>query len=431
MAYRFKNWAGNVRGTAEKYFQPASENEIIEIIKQAAENGKKVKVAGAKHSWSALALPTHYFVNLDKYNKVLKIDKDNKQVCVQAGIRLKELNVILRENGLSLANLGSVSEQSIAGATATGTHGTGIEFGIISTQIIAMKIILADGSVLNVNKNENAELLPALRVNLGVLGIVSEITLQCVELFNLRDESTAMKFDEAIKKIPELIASTDHLKLWWFPHAPMAGVYRYFRTNEDLKPRSAFQKFMDDSFMVKIFFVFLLRLGVLIPFAIPAINKLINFIHFKNVSRIEKSWEVFNVPMPPVHFEIEYAIPVEYAAQALLQLKKMIEEKNLRINFIVEVRFVKADDSWLSPAYGRDSCYIGAYQHGNRYWKTYRNEFEELMHSFGGRPHWAKEFTPDRKKIRASFPCFAKFAELKSLLDPAGMFDNKLTNEIF
>ncbi len=147
MAHKFKNWAGNVTGVAERYFQPVSEIEIIKLVKDAVAKDKKIKLVGAAHSWSALALPTHYLVNLDKYSKVLNINKEKKQVTVQAGIRLKNLNVLLRENGLSLANLGSVSEQSIAGATATGTHGTGIKFGNISTQIIGMKLILADGSV--------------------------------------------------------------------------------------------------------------------------------------------------------------------------------------------------------------------------------------------------------------------------------------------
>ncbi len=431
MAYKFKNWAGNVTGTAENYFQPSGESEIIQIVKNAVAKNKKIKLVGAAHSWSALALPTHYLINLDNYSKALNIDKEKKQVIVQAGIRLKNLNVILRENGLSLANLGSVSEQSIAGATATGTHGTGIKFGNISTQIIGMKLILADGTVLIINENENAELLPAVRINLGVLGIVSELTIQCVDVFNLRDESYALPFEETLEKIPELIKSTDHLKLWWFPHAPLVGIYRYFRTNEELKPRSAFQKFMDESFLVNVFFVFMLRLGDLIPELVPGINKLINKIHFKKVSRIEKTWEVFNVPMPPIHFETEYAIPIEHASEVLKKLKEMIERKKLYINFVVEVRFVKADDTWLSPAYKRDACYIGAYQYGKRYWKEYMTGFEELMCSYGARPHWPKEFTPDSEKVSKSFPEFERFKELKNRLDSKGVFNNALTHRLF
>lgn len=431
MAYKFKNWAGNVTGEAEHYFQPTSENEVIELVIDAVAKSKKIKLVGAAHSWSALALPRHYLINLDNYSKVLNIDKEKKQVTVQGGIRLKNLNVLLRENGLSLANLGSISEQSIAGATATGTHGTGIKFGNLSTQVIGMKLILADGSVLTISENENSELLPAVRINLGVLGIVSELTIQCVEVFNLRDESYALPFEETLEKIPELLKTTDHLKLWWFPHAPLVGIYRYFRTNEELKPRTFFQKFMDDSFLVNVFFVFMLRLGDWFPKLVPPINKLINKIHFKKVSRIEKTWEVFNVPMPPIHFETEYAIPVEHASEALKKLKEMIERKKLHINFVVEVRFVKADDTWLSPAYKQDACYIGAYQYGNRYWKDYMTGFEELMYSYGGRPHWPKEFTPDTEKISKSFPEFQKFKQLKNKLDPKGVFNNALTHRLF
>ena len=386
---------------------------------------------GAGHSWSSVACTDDFMVNLDNYAKVIDIDRDKKQITVQAGIRLEALNKILENNGLALINLGSIAKQSIAGATATGTHGTGINFGIISTQIIRIRLIKGDGSVLEIDDTTTNDLLNMAKVSFGAFGIISEVTLQCTEKFNLEENAAPMLFNEAMEQLPQLLQSTDHLKLWWFPHVEYLQVYRYNRVQKPLQPYPKLEAWFNESFMAKTFFTFLLRLGVLFPGWIPSINRLIKKLHFKTINRVDVSHKVFQVPMPPKHRESEYAIPVEKTAELLSALKDAIERHRLHINFVVEVRFVKGDEIPLSPAYQRDSCYVGAYRYGAKFWQEYLNIFEELMKKYNGRPHWGKEFTIDAVRLKELYPKFKDFNTFRKELDPKGIFSNPFLKKVF
>ena len=424
--FQFRNWAENESCRPDSYFLPETEQEIIEIIKQAKSAAKKIRVVGAGHSWSPVVCTNDFLLSLDSYNKVLEIDKTRKRIRVQAGIRLKEINRILDENGLALVNIGSISEQSIAGVTATGTHGTGMQFQIISSAIVAMRVVNADGKPVEISD----ALLDAFRVSLGALGIISEITLQCMDKFSLHETSEPLLFDEAMRQLPQLLKDNDHVKLWWFPHVEHLMVYRYRRTQEKAQKRNSLFKWMEDVLLAGYFFALLLRVGNFLPAMIPSVNRFIRLLHLKKVNRVGKSYELFNVPMPPKHRESEYAIPVEYAAQVLHELRKMIEENHLKVNFVVEVRFVKGDQIWLSPAYRRDSCYIGGYLYGDKRWTAYFGLFEKLMKKFDGRPHWGKEFTSSLHDFGKMYERLADFVGLKNELDPQGVFQNRLLKEI-
>jgi len=431
--YHFRNWAGNERCHPERFFQPQTHDEIIAIVREAVKAGRKLRVTGAGHSWSPIACTGDYMVNLDLYNKVIRMDKEKKRVTVQAGIRLKELNKILDENGLALSNLGSICEQSVAGLMTTGTHGTGISFQILSSAIIGMKVITSSGEVMEID--ETSAYLNAFRVSLGVLGIISEITLQCSDAFNLREESGPVWFDEALEQLPELLQRNDHVKLWWFPHVRRLMLYRYNRAEKMIIPRasvySSFLKWTEDVFLVRYFFALMLRVGNLLPKQIPAINRFICRIHLKKIQRAGKSHEIFNVPMPPRHRESEYAIPVERAADALDELRREIEHRRMKVNFVVEVRFVKSDSIWLSPAYGRDSCYIGGYLYGDKRWQPYLELFEGIMKKYDGRPHWGKEFSPELHDFGKLYPRWFDFLKLKQQMDSSNRFANSLTEKLF
>ncbi|HXH20241.1 MAG TPA: D-arabinono-1,4-lactone oxidase [Chitinophagales bacterium] len=428
----FRNWAANERCFPLKYFQPQTEQEIVSIVKEAAFQKKKIRVVGAGHSWSSLACTDGYMVNLDNYCRIIYINKEKRQIRVQAGIRLKRLNKVLDENGLALVNLGSISEQSLAGVTATGTHGTGIRFQILSTAIIGMRVVNADGEIIEIK--EDNPLLDAYRLSLGVLGIITEITLQCTEAFSLREDSVPMLFETALEKLPQLLQENDHLKFWWFPHVRHLMVYRYNRaerrTGEEERERNIMLKWTEDVLLSRYFFAFLLRAGNVFPSWIPFINNFIGKIQLKKIKRVGKSNKIFNVPMPPKHRESEYAIPVERTAEALHALRGAIEKHRLKINFVVEVRFVKGDPIWLSPAYGRDSCYIGGYLYGDKRWASYLALFEKLMVQFDGKPHWGKEFTPALHDFEKMYERLGDFRKLKNEADSANLFGNELTGKI-
>lgn len=427
----FSNWAGNVKFKPEGVYYPNTEKEIVGLVKEAAQSGKKIRLMGATHSWSALIETEDFLVSLDKCNKVLEVNKEKKQVTVQAGIRLNDLNPLLWAEGLSLSNLGTIAEQSVAGAITTGTHGSGIKYGNIATQVVGVSLVCANGEVKQINESENARLLPAVKISLGALGVISKVTLQCEDAFYLKEESYPLRFDEAMDGFEEQLNTVEHFKMWWFAHAPKVQMYRWYRSKDKLKPRNKIVAVLEDRFLTNHFFGFLLKTGSAMPRLIPSINKFINLVHFKKIDRLEESFKVFSIVVPPKHRECEYAIPVEHTKEALLAYKQMIEEKKFKVNFVVEIRFVKGDDIWLSPAYERDVCYLAAYQHNQHRWDEFVDCFEELMSKYGGRPHWGKEFRISPETLRTRYPKWDEFKKVMLELDPNGMFQNVMTRQLF
>ncbi|MCH8163901.1 MAG: FAD-binding protein, partial [Proteobacteria bacterium] len=387
---QFKNWAKSQQCRPERIIQPETEEEIISIVREAAASGKTIRVVGAGHSWSAIACTDHWMINLDKYNKVLKVDKSKKRVVVQAGMRLNDLNNYLADQGLALANLGHISEQSVAGAISTATHGTGIKYGNLSTQVVGIRLIKADCSVCDLDENDG-EIWQAVRVSLGCLGIISEVTIQCVDAFFLEENTYTLPFEEAMDKMLDLVNSNDHVKFWWFPHVNYVYVFCQNRTDKQEKRISFFERWFENSFLAIFLFSSMLKTGMLFPKLIPGINRFIKVIHYKTRHRIERSDWVLNGPFPPVHNEAEYAVPAENAPEIIYKLREMIETRGMYVNFLVEARFIKADDCLLSPNYQRDSCNIGAYMAGKRGWSAYLAGFESIVASYQGRPHWGKE----------------------------------------
>jgi len=426
-----RNWAHTQSCRPAGWHEPASETEVQQLLAEAARKNLPVKVIGAGHSWSPIAMTDGLLLRLVKLNQPVSIDPASGRVTVQAGIRLKELNALLPQHGLALRNLGSIAEQSIAGAIATGTHGTGIGFASIPTQVVGIRMILADGSVLEADETHNADLLPALRVHLGALGIVTQVTLQTVPAFRLREVAGQVPFDSLPDRLPELLARHSRMKIWWLPHTRYAMLYGSDPTDEPATLVNGFKKWLDDRVLPHLAFAPLLKLSATWPGITPPINRLVRKAYFQPVTRVGQSDHIMNIAPPPRHDEMEYAFDVAHAAEVMREIPRIIDRNGLLVNFISEFRFVKGDDSWMSPCYGRDSCYVGAYQYGNKGWQQYQDAVEDLMTPLHGRPHWGKNCGLQAADFAARYPRYADFAALRQRLDPHGRFLNPFLRRVF
>lgn len=424
--YRFVNWAKNQTSVAQNYYQPQTEDELIDIIKSST----KVRLTGTGHSWSAACLTTDTLINLDRYNNVLQVDKEKLQVKVQAGIKLKQLIAYLDEQGLALKNLGSIHHQSLAGAISTGTHGSGIAYQILGSQIEEFTLIKANGEKLTLHCERDKETFNLSVVNLGCLGVISDITLNVVPAFNLHDYTVAINYNEAINRLQEHIYQTDHFKMWWFPHTDKMVMYRYNRTHEPTND-TRFRQWLMDEFISVLGYRLLLVVGNLYRPLRKGINKLLVQNFSKPLDRIAKSFQVYIVPEPPLHREVEWAFDIKHAPELLREYRQLIERSSHLINFIQEIRFTKGDDFALSGCYGRDTIWLGAYNADNRGWNELQNDFEVLAKKYGGRPHWGKEFTVDSNYLKSVYPELDKFNELRKQLDPNGKFENEYIKQIF
>ncbi len=231
-----KNWAGNQRCLPAHVHEPRFTDEVATIVRTAAAAGERVKVIGGGHSFTDAAMTDGHLLSLDAMNQVLSVDGND--VTVQAGIRLRDLNEELDRRGLALPNLGDINVQSIAGATSTATHGTGVGFGNLATTIVGLEIVTGDGTMLRADEHHEPELLRVARVGIGALGIVTEVTLRCVPAFNLRAVETIEPLVDVIADFGNVMRSTDHVEFYLMPGARRCQVKRNTRTDEPAQPQS-------------------------------------------------------------------------------------------------------------------------------------------------------------------------------------------------
>ncbi len=421
--YNFKNWARNIQNKSQYYCQPETEEEIIELIRKYA----KIRVVGTGHSWSALCESEELLINLDKFNKVISFDKAQETIRVQAGIKLYQLNELLDKEGFALINLGSIAKQSLAGAIATGTHGSGIAFQCLASQVLEFNLINANGEKITYNKEEEA--FNAAIIGLGCLGVITEMTLKVTKAFRLHDQTYTYTFDEVIEHLDTYL-QYDHFKLWWFPPTKEVVVYTYTRTQQESND-SKIRKILKDDILSVWAYRILVKVGNLVNKWRNPINRFLTGQMKGPLDRIEKSFLVFNVPEPPKHRETEWAFDIKNAKEILKGYQQLFTESDFTFNFIQEIRFTKGDEFWLSECYGRDSIWIGAYNHEDEQWDNILKTFETFAMQHHGRPHWGKEFNVSKEYLEANYPKYKDFIMHKEQADPNEKFSNNIIKKLF
>ena len=195
----FQNWTKNIKAKPSELVTPKTLSELQSVVTKA----KKIKAIGSGHSFSPCAHTNETMIKTDGLKRILEVDRKNMRVKVEAGIKLYELNESLFQLGFSLPSLGDVDRQALAGALATGTHGTGMRYGSFSDEALvhAMELVLADGSVLELSADRpsDARLLKAARLGLGVLGVVYSVTVNVIAARNLELHSRLLSLDEALE----------------------------------------------------------------------------------------------------------------------------------------------------------------------------------------------------------------------------------------
>ena len=428
--YTFFNWARNESCTAQQYLQPETEAEIVALLQQCNTEKKQLRIVGSGHSWSAICLSNEYLLNLDNYQKIIHLDAEKKQITVQAGIKIWQLNEYLYQQGFSLNNLGSISAQSIAGAINTATHGSSIKHTILAGQVVSFKLITPSGEILFLDKIKDEKQFNLALVGLGTLGVISEVTLNIAERYHLHEQACLVDFDKTCDNVLQWIHEHDHLKLWWFPHTDKIMVYKYNRTQAPVND-PPIRQFVMDRVLAKVAFTFIIWLGNLHHKLRPFLNRFISNIFLNKIDRVEKCHTVFNVTMPPLHRETEWAFDIQHTAKLLKEYRDMINAKGYTVNFVQEIRFVKADLFALSPCHMRDSIYVGTYHACNSDWQPLFYDFEEIALKYNGRPHWGKEFSINKDYLHQQYPQMNEFIALQKTVDPNGVMLNDFTRKIF
>ena len=429
MSNTFRNWAGNQVCLPAETASPQSVDEVATVVSRAADTGVRVKAVGAGHSFTAAAMTDGVLMSLDGVADVETIDVERGRVTVGAGMRLKDLNVVLDAAGLAMANLGDIAYQSIAGAIATATHGTGASLGNLATTVVGMEIVDGAGNRVWCDETERPELLRVARVGVGALGIVTKVTLQCVPAFDLHAVETIEVLDDVLDGFEENWATNDHFELFWMPGARRCQVKRNNRTTEPRRPQPRLSYVRDKVIAENLAFGLVTKVGARFPGAAPRIAKLVDA-GVSGRDLIDASHRIFASPRWVRFYEMEYGIPREALPEAMRRVRDMVRRGSEPIFFPIEVRVSAADDIPLSTAHGRDSAWIAAHVHKGGSYETYFQGIEQIMNDYDGRPHWGKLHFQSHASLAARYAEWDAFQTLRAELDPAGRFANPYTDRV-
>jgi FAD-linked oxidoreductase len=405
---------------------PSSEEEIVTIVRGAAERGEHVKVVGSGHSFTDIGCTDGCLIKLDNFNRVLEVDRDAATITAQAGITILQLSDALAHHGLAMENMGDVGYQTISGAISTATHGTGERFGNISSQVVGLSLVLANGEVMRCSTETNRDAFKAAQVGLGALGVISSVTLRCVSAYNIRSVQEPRRLGELLDQFDDLCANNDHFELFWFPHTEWAQAITNTRTHEPLPDghrRTGFGAYVNDILLENHAFGMIQRAAQVRREWIPGLAA----ITAKTMSRKEmtdRSDRIFANTRLVRFAEMEYAVPRSRLIEAVRDIRTMIQRKRLLISFPVEVRVVAEDDIPLSPANGRATGYIAVHVYHKFEYEPYFREVEAIMNTHEGRPHWGKLHFQTASTLRQRYPQWDAFIEVRDRLDPHRVFGN-------
>ena len=379
---------------------------------------RRVKVAGAGHSFTDIACTDGLMLDLSHMNRVLRVEGD--EVTVEAGITIRELGPALAERGLALENQGDVDAQTIAGAISTATHGTGGRFANLSSQVTAVRLVTADGATTTISDGDD---LLAARVSLGALGAVSAVTLRCVPAFTIHRVDRPLPLDNVLARLDEHVDSNDHFELFVFPYTRTALTLSSQRTDRDPRPAGRAQVLLRDVLLENAALETACRAGRRFPALVPRVNRAL-VRAMSPAEHLDASHRVYANRRTVRFTEMEYAIPRERTAEAVERVLALIERRRLPVSFPIEVRVVAADDALLSSAQGRPTGYIAVHQYRGVEFESYFRGVEAIMDEYEGRPHWGKRHYQSAATLRPRYPGFDRFLAVRDRLDPERKFEN-------
>ena len=418
----WKNWAGNQQSKPVRIERPASESDVVEIIRQAVLNKQRVKVVGSGHSFTGIAVPDEVMIDLTRLNQVRNVDHSGGLITVQAGIVLSDLNAQLELHQLSMPNLGDVTYQTLAGALSTSTHGTGLQRTGLAAQIRAFKLVTASGEVLVCSPLENAEIFHCGRVSLGAFGVITEVTLNVVSAFNLRAVEQPMRISDVLDNYPQLIEENDFFEFYWVPHTKWALTKANNVSSDAIDSPGRFVTWYNKMFLENYAFGVLCRIGRLFPTLIPKLATILP--SSGRVEYVNVSHRIFSSKRLVKCYEMEYSISLDSLVPALREVMHMVDERGFRISFPVEVRCTGSDDIPFSTSTGRRSAYIAVHMFKGSEYGEYFSAVEAILRKYEGRPHWGKIHNLNANDISSLYPEYQRFIEVRNQLDPEGVFTN-------
>ncbi|MFL6106120.1 MAG: D-arabinono-1,4-lactone oxidase [Marmoricola sp.] len=419
----WRNWSGLTTSSPSEVHAPTSARDVVDLVNKARELRTTVKMPGTGHSFTGIAAPEGIMLEPGGLAGLISVDPEKLTATARAGTPLKVLNEALARQGLSLHNMGDIAEQTIAGATSTGTHGTGGVVASLSAQIAGLELVTGTGEVLHADATTNPDVFAVARLGLGAVGVLTSITFAVEPLFTLEAHEFPMLWEEALERFEEMTRENHHAEMYWFPHTSRVLAKENNRVLEDPEPLGRFRHWLDDEFLSNTMFGVVNRIGNARPAWIPRISNLSGqMLSERTYSDVPH--KVFTSSRSVVFREMEYAVPREVGLEALAEVRRWIDASGMMISFPVEVRTTPSDDIALSTSSGRESMYLAFHMNAQTDHAAYFQGVEDILRGYDGRPHWGKLNTRTAADLAPAYPRWEEFQAVRDRLDPERVFSN-------
>ena len=419
----WQNWSGYQHCLPAERLAPASLEELVDVLRKAP---GPIRPVGAGHSFTPLVPTEGTVVSLRNFDGLLAHDAAALTATFGAGTKLGDIGEPLHAVGQAMPNMPDIDEQSLAGAIATATHGTGQALGALHAGVTALKLLTPRGELLECSAAKNREVFDAARVSLGSLGVITEFTLRNVPTLNLKRRVWLEPLDVLFERFDEFAARHHSFEIYFIPHCDKGVVITIDPTDEPLRPRGADQ---DNNAVLE-----MKQLRDVLAWWPSARRWLMNRSteDYQPEEAVDVWYKVFPSSRAVRFNEMEYHLPRERLMPTLRKVRETVEARHPEIFFPVEVRVVKGDDAWLSPFHGHaTSGSIAVHHYHVEDPLPYFADIEPLFKAAGGRPHWGKMNTLAAADFAALYPRWRDFLEVRQQLDPEGRMLNPYLKKVF
>ncbi len=393
MAEEFVNWSGSMRFTPRVIQKPANEVDIQKLIRIAHSENKNIRIVGAGHSSTPLVKTHETLVNQEHMKGMVSYDTNQNRVTFLPGTNIEESGEILIKLRMNMHNTGDVDYQNLAGAFGTGTHGSGKTLPNLSAMMVGCKLVDGTGETQSFSVENDPEMMQALRVSLGALGFLTEVTIQAFPAEQYARDEYCTHISTCMEHLEELVDNNLMFDFYWYPRCDEAKLRLCNPVGEGMKD-----------------------------------------LDFARVDKREKGWLYKILPKKRENKfdEMEYAIPIEAGPECFYEVRKRIKAKHRQhVGWRVLYRTVAADDAFLSTFCNRNSATIALLQNNQLDHKKYFDDMEPILRDFGGRPHWGKKHSLRAKELAPLYPDWERFLKIRKEMDPHGIFLNKYLKQLF
>jgi alditol oxidase len=409
---RLQNWAGNLTYSTDNVFYPKTVSEVQSLVKKC----ERLRGLGTRHCFNTIADSKYNLISSGSLNNILTLDSVNNTVTVEAGIKYGELAPWLDQKGFALHNLASLPHISVAGSITTATHGSGVKNGNLSTAVRGLQIVIADGTLVDISKEKDGNLLNAAVVGLGAFGIITQVTLAVQPTYNMRQQVfLQLPFAQLKDHFLEIVSAGYSVSLFtdWQSES-INEVWIKDKVNPEIRDRGVEEFYGAKAAVKNLHPIIELsaenctpQMGVPGPWyeRLP---------HFK----------MGFTPSSGKELQTEYFIPQKHAIEAIMAIQRLGKQIGPHL-FITEIRTIAADQLWMSPCRNQDSVTI------HFTWKQEWAEVKKLLpliekelDPFQARPHWGKLFTMPASTLESRYEKLEDFKKLAASYDPHGKFRN-------